>query len=118
MVPFQMPVAQKIITARVAAQASALAGFVAFAAAATVPVNKESQVDKLNKQYYERMITANSSSEAARWAEKWHAELHQDHAEDIEARKQKIRERLEKQAATKEAHKAMAEVGLCGALVC
>lgn len=104
-----MPVSQKIITARVAAQASALAGFVAFAAASAVPVSKETVVDKLNKQYYERMISSENSSEAAKWAEKWHQELHRDHPEDVEARKLRIKERLEKQAAGKANQKALAE---------
>ncbi|KAI9019646.1 hypothetical protein DFJ74DRAFT_673918 [Hyaloraphidium curvatum] len=103
-----MPVAQKIITARVAAQASALGGFVAFAAAASVPVSKDTVVDKLNKQYYEKMLTSGSSTEAAKWAEKWHQELLARAPEEVEARKQKIQERLEAEANKKKHHLAMA----------
>ncbi len=55
-----MPVSQKIITARMYAQASALAAFGAFALAANVPVDKTSNVERLSQRHFDHILEQES----------------------------------------------------------
>jgi hypothetical protein len=77
-----MPVSQKIITARMYAQASALTAFCAFALAANTPTQKRnSTLDTLNDRYFEATLQKEADA---------HAEKHGFSAEE----KEELRERM------------------------
>jgi len=55
-----MPTAQKIITARMYAQGTAIAAFMGFAWASHTPVDKSSTVDRLSQRHYDHILEQES----------------------------------------------------------
>ncbi|KXS22292.1 hypothetical protein M427DRAFT_50625 [Gonapodya prolifera JEL478] len=73
-----MPVSQKLIHARMYAQGTALASFVAFAFAANVPVDRSSEMDRMSERYFRAVLEQRDVS--GEELKKRHAEEHKVHS--------------------------------------
>ncbi|KAJ3323434.1 hypothetical protein HDU93_002940, partial [Gonapodya sp. JEL0774] len=75
-----MPVAQKLIHARMYAQGTALASFVAFAFASNVPVDRSSEMDRVSEKYFRAVLEGRDvSGQELRAEREAHAQQHAPH---------------------------------------